>query len=193
MSLVTLPCAACGNPFSRYRRTGGILPLYCGRACKDSIPRTTHNASKTPEYKVWASICNRTGSQNSKYWHRYGGRGIKMCARWRDDFAAFSTDMGPRPPGGTVERIDNDGDYEPKNCKWASQAVQCRNTNRVALNVVAVCIGRHLRRRGLMVRDIAEAFGVAAQTMSSAISGTTWAHVFDGVEPLEMADKENGR
>lgn len=71
----------------------------------------------------------RCSNPNTKGYSRYGGRGIQVCDRWRDSFSAFLADMGPRPsPRHSVERRNNDGNYEPDNCYWATDAEQTRNT-----------------------------------------------------------------
>lgn len=60
-------------------------------------------------------------------WHRYGGRGVRVCSRWARDFSAFLADMGKCPPGFTIDRINNDGHYEPGNCRWVTRADNNRN------------------------------------------------------------------
>lgn len=109
----------------------------CGCAVHDLV--TTHGGSKTPLYRVWASAKERCYSEACKQYHDYGGRGIGMCQEWRDDFAAFRRDMGPRPVGASIERVNNDGNYEPSNCVWATKEDQCRNKrNNVWLEIDGV-------------------------------------------------------
>lgn len=83
---------------------------------------------------------------------RYGGRGIRVCARWRGSFAAFTEDMGERPPGMQLDRIDNDGNYEPGNVRWATVAEQSANksTNRkLTIGGVTLTVTEWARSRGL--------------------------------------------
>ncbi len=92
-----------------------------------SVANKKLNAMKPPEHAVWASMKDRCGNRNNNHYARYGGRGIKVCARWAS-FAAFMDDMGKRPSAlHTLDRTDNDGDYEPSNCRWVTVSENCRN------------------------------------------------------------------
>jgi len=92
----------------------------------NNLNPTTHGMSKTKIYKVWVDMLNRCRSKNSKDYERYGGRGITVCKRWLR-FESFYKDMGDRPEGLTIERKNNNGNYELSNCKWATQKEQCNN------------------------------------------------------------------
>lgn len=86
-----------------------------------------------PEYSVWKGMKNRCYNPNSRNYHRYGGRGIKVCDRWLGDdgFSNFLNDIGKRPNGYTIERVDYDGDYAPENCEWIPASEQSRNRSTV--------------------------------------------------------------
>jgi hypothetical protein len=87
----------------------------------------THGLSQTPEYQVWRNMLARCENPNNKSYADYGGRGIKVCERWHD-VTAFYADMGPRPSADhMIDRINNDGDYEPGNCRWELRPQQMVN------------------------------------------------------------------
>lgn len=89
-----------------------------------------------PLYGIWCGIKSRCENPNRKQFTRYGGAGINVCPRWRSDFWAFVADMGDRPsPDHSIDRIDNEGDYEPGNCRWATHIEQANNRRRTRMVV----------------------------------------------------------
>ena len=81
---------------------------------------------RTPTYRSWESMRQRCNNKNATMYHRYGGRGISVCPRW-NSFANFLEDMGERPSGATLDRVDNDAGYRKENCKWSTRKEQADN------------------------------------------------------------------
>lgn len=96
----------------------------CG--CWNDEKRYKHGMSRTLVYGIWKGIHQRCGNPKAPKFYNYGGRGIKVCERW-NSFENFVADMGIRPNGYSIERINNDGDYEPANCVWATKKQQLNN------------------------------------------------------------------
>ena len=126
---IRFPCRCdCGN-ITYFRlidlREGAVKSCGCRQYTK------SHNQSSTPIYNAWKTMKQRCHNPKDKDFKHYGGRGIVVCQRWHDDFSAFLADMGPRPtPLHTVERKNNDGNYEPSNCCWATRKEQNSNRKR---------------------------------------------------------------
>jgi hypothetical protein len=117
----------CGN--EREIRGGTLrqgLSKSCG-ACLERTPNLKHGLSRTRGYHVWRQMIDRCENSGNKDFHHYGGRGIEVCARWRNGVEAFITDMGMPADGLTLDRIDVNGSYEPGNCRWVSHKEQTRN------------------------------------------------------------------
>jgi hypothetical protein len=82
-----------------------------------------------PEYTIWTQMKQRCYNSNNNAYKYYGGRGIKVCQRWLDSFETFYTDLGPRPfPKAQIDRKDNNGDYEPDNCRWTTARNNIHNS-----------------------------------------------------------------
>lgn len=112
---------------------GGFLRSGRTRSCGCDLDTTrrslveSHGWSGRPEYWAWREAKARCSRPTHDRWKDYGGRGIDMCQRWRDSFVSFIEDMGPRPPGCSIDRIDVNGNYEPSNCRWTTNKVQMNN------------------------------------------------------------------
>lgn len=144
-----------GDPTDLLR--GGEWPrpvAACTRRCCSPRPSTT------PEYSIWSGIIQRCTNPRQPSYPRYGGRGINICDRWRRSFAAFLEDVGPRPsPQHSIDRVDNDGNYEPSNCRWATAAEQRLNQRPRGPNRSAASLRRREERKARAVKALAECGG----------------------------------
>ena len=122
----------CGN-LKTFKRDTLKHSSSCGCYRREVVAarNATHGAAPrnhpTAEYRTWMDAKARCYNPKNRSYRRYGARGITMCGQWRYSFETFLADMGPRPPGTSIDRINNDGNYEPDNCRWATKAEQVRN------------------------------------------------------------------
>ena len=115
------------------------------------------------EAKVYSGMKDRCLNPNSQHYKDYGGRGVKICARWLESFDHFFADMGPRPSADhSLDRIDNDGYYEPGNCRWATRAEQARNKRNTTIALY--------RGRKMKLQDLCDDYDVPPSTVYSRLS-----------------------
>ena len=126
-------CGATSTVYGRYLRNGKSKSCGCLKLeqLKSKLTEHGHNnrASRSPTYHSWVAMKTRCSNPNRDSWKNYGGRGITYCSEW-EDFNVFLRDMGERPHGTSLDRIDPDGNYEPANCRWATRQQQNLNTRR---------------------------------------------------------------
>ncbi len=139
----------------------------------------TSNGNISPTYQSWSHMKRRCTDPNVKAWKDYGGRGIKVCDRWLESFENFLADMGEKPPGLTLDRKNNDGSYEPSNCRWATREEQAINKRRNGPQLSATAERDIVARmeRGELVRLIAAHYGINKNTPTEI-----WKRLRPGVE-----------
>ncbi len=137
----------------------------------------TVNGTMSPEYRSWYGMRRRCSNPNTMDYPRYGGRGIRVAPQWVK-FETFLADVGPRPgPGYSLDRIDNDGDYEPGNVRWATHSEQRRNSSGSKLDANDVRLIRHWKESGYSQASIARAFNVSPPMVGYIVRGEQWGDV----------------
>lgn len=130
---------------------------------------------RTPLHRLWLNMRNRCNNPKTASYRYYGGRGIKVCARW-DRFVNFAADVGEHPGSGwTLDRIETDGDYEPGNVRWATRTTQARNRNYNRVSHTTVVEIREAYAAGARQVDLAAKYGASQTTISAIVRGKTWA------------------
>jgi hypothetical protein len=120
----------CGNQVivsANKLRKGHTQSCGCLKKERTSEAKKTHGMQHTTEYNTWIGMKTRCFNPKNQDFKNYGGRGIIVCDEWKDSFETFYTDMGAKPEGYSIDRIDVDGNYEPSNCRWATRSEQQRN------------------------------------------------------------------
>ena len=134
-----------------------------------------HNLSETAVYRTWADMKTRCNNPNRKEYKYYGGRGISICKRW-EKFQNFYNDMGDRPEGLTLDRIDNDGNYEPENCRWTTYAEQNHNSRWAKLTKQDIPKIHEMRKSGMLFKEIGEVFDCTGAHIARVVKGEVWAN-----------------
>jgi hypothetical protein len=127
----------------------------------------------TPEYRAWKYMCDRCLNDRNAHYKDYGARGIAVCQSWLK-FENFLADMGERPAGMWLDRIDNNGNYEPGNCRWTTPAQSGQNRRTVKITAAQVHEIRMLHARGYTQTEIANEFQVSRQHISRIINRKQW-------------------
>lgn len=136
-------------------------------------PRYLHGFSATPTYKVWGDMMQRCNNPKSSAYKYYGGRGISVCRRWHI-FTNFYEDMGVRPVGMTLERINNNDGYNLSNCVWATMREQSQNKRAGGHKILTPEIVVEIRASTDKQAALAHKYGVAQTTISDIKRRKTW-------------------
>lgn len=174
----------CGNQcIKRYSHVISGSTSSCGCKVFENKASVTHGLRWSGEYSIWQNMKNRCLNPNVPCFERYGGRGIKVSDRWMHSFQNFYDDMGPRPsPNHSIERINNEGNYEPGNCRWATNLEQSKNKRTTKLSDEKAAQIRKLRAEGVTYKALAKMFNVSEGSIGFVLKEQQW-------KPIDSANE----
>lgn len=149
---VEIECATCKATFRVIPSHAGRAK-YCSKACQNVSHGHTAKGRSSKEYKAWHSMKTRCLNPNCPEYKYYGERGISICKAWIDSFEAFFSDMGKSPDGLYLDRENNDGNYEPGNCRWVTAKVSNNNKRQCTKDITGQRFGRLLVIESTSKRD----------------------------------------
>ena len=161
--LVRCQCS-CGKVHTlRFNSLQTGKAVSCGHLSREATTtrNTKHGLSRHPDFQVWVDMNKRCHGSNPDFTKNYRDRGISVCEQWRNNPAQFFRDMGPRPQGMSLERVDNSKGYEPSNCVWATMKAQQNNKR---TNIFLEFNGKRMT-----IAQWAEHLGIAKQTLTTRI------------------------
>ncbi len=162
----------CNKHYKRLWKLGRLSKN--GQFNENNYERGSHRLTRSPEYVSWQKMKTRCYYVKCNKYARYGGRGIIVCDRWKFSFENFLKDMGNKPKGYHIDRINNDGNYEPSNCRWVSPQVNNQNSSLTKLNELAVL---EIRKSSLTPSELAIKFNVSRECIMCALKYITWKNV----------------
>lgn len=174
-------CGKITKPHACAVRSGQSKSCGCLISESNIKRNTTHGMTGTITHKSWINMINRCHTKSSTNYHKYGGIGISVCDKWRESFEQFYKDMGPRPSKKhSIDRIDNDGNYEPGNCRWATASMQILNRRfKSKSNTVGVTIIK-TKTQGL-------SYIAALRIRKNGILKTLFCKTYKNIKDAEMA------
>lgn len=182
-------CGNSGNTVASYMTTGRQVSCGCfhremvaSMAREKATHGATRNGERTPTYSSWRSMRERVLNEYHHAFARYGGKGVEICDRWLDGedgltgFECFLLDMGERPEGHSIDRIDTNGHYEPSNCRWATPTMQARNAVDNKMTGMDVGVLHSMAANdNASLSEMSARFGISKQHAWRIKTGKRWA------------------
>lgn len=180
--LIVSTCSDCGDTRYLQNRPENIRRSTCRSCTMSRVHSRTHGMTKTPLYRVWNAMKQRCATVGSQFYARYGGRGITVCQEWIDSFEEFHgwAMANGYTKGLQIDRENNDGNYEPNNCRWVVPVVNARNRAATKLTIADVQEAKYMLSRGHESKEIAELLDVSHSCVWAIKKGHAWGDITVG-------------